>query len=68
MKDFTATNLKNRVTDILNAAQMDGAVRIVSRTRPAMVMMTEDKFKKLCLALEAELIGKEYGEITNEVQ
>ena len=67
MKDFTASNLKNRVTDILNAVQMDGAARITSRTRPTMVMITEEEFEKLCLVLESKFVNKEYGDLVYKV-
>lgn len=66
MKDFTASNLKNRVTDILNAVQMDGSARITSRTRPTMIMITEEQYNKMAFVLqtgESELLK---GEIINE--
>ena len=68
MKTYTATQLKNRTGDVLHDAQMDGAIKIKNRSRPNMVLMTEEKFEKLCLSLEAKNINKEYSEIIDEVK
>lgn len=56
MKEFTATQLKQELGSVMNAAQSDGEVRIVSRSRPDMFLMTWDGI--------AELINrtaKDYG-------
>lgn len=40
VKEFTATQLKQELGSVMNAAQSEGEVRIVSRSRPDMFLMT----------------------------
>lgn len=40
MKEFTATQLKQELGSVMNAAQSEGEVKIVSRSRPDMFLMT----------------------------
>lgn len=47
MKTYTATQLKQEISSVLNGVQTYGVVTITNRSRPDMVMMTEDDFKKL---------------------
>ena len=58
MKEFTATQLKQELGSVMNAAQSDGEVRIVSRSRPDMFLMTCDGIAAL-INKTAKAYGKE---------
>ena len=65
MKEFTATQLKQELGSVMNAAQSDGEVRIVSRSRPDMFLMTWDGIAAL-INKTAKAYGKESEGKNNE--
>lgn len=66
MKEFTATQLKQELGSVMNAAQSDGEVKIVSRSRPDMFLMTWDGIAAL-INKTAKAYGKEKtNESTNK--
>jgi PHD/YefM family antitoxin component YafN of YafNO toxin-antitoxin module len=47
MQTVTPTELKQNSSFAFNAAQKDGIVRIKSKSRPTMYLITEEEFKKI---------------------
>ncbi len=44
---FTATQLRQDSSKVFNEVQLSGQAKIVSRSRPTMILMTEDELEKL---------------------
>lgn len=44
---FTATQLRQDSSKVFNEVQLSGQAKIVSRSRPTMILLTEDEFKRV---------------------
>ena len=44
---FTATQLRQDSSKVFNEVQLSGQVKIISRSRPTMILMTEDELERL---------------------
>jgi prevent-host-death family protein len=50
MKTYTASELKQNIGDVLSDVQTRGSVKIKSRSRPDMVLITQDKLDRMLVA------------------
>lgn len=44
---FTATQLRQDSSKVFNEVQLSGQAKIVSRSRPTMILLTEDEFNRV---------------------
>lgn len=56
MNEFTSTRLKRNSTDIFDAVEKDGWVRITHRDRQPMLIMTEEQLRKAFKEVEQIVI------------
>ncbi len=47
MKEFTPTNFRANSSDVFNEVQESGQVKIISKNRPEMILMTTKKFLEM---------------------
>lgn len=47
MKKYTASQLKQEISKVLNDVQTNGSVELVNRSRPDMVIITKEKLEEM---------------------